>query len=184
MVIDPIGIAGLVIGVAGIAIGVGIALWQNRKAADAEAALNVALNAIPDKVAAAVQTIVVAGNTEEAKAETTALPDNWPMAVEYIDVDGDGKKEMLVHYPAGAHGSQLKIFAWRYGEFTEIATLGVGTPVGFEVADFDGDGKPEIKTQETDWSAGLPYVSAPRMTLLYRWNGSKFAEVSRRRSPE
>jgi hypothetical protein len=172
--IDPIGIAGII-------IGVGVAWWQNRKAEQAENALNAALNAIPSKVVEAVKTIVVAGNTPEVK---TDLPENWPMAVEYIDADGDGKKEMVVQYPGGAHGSQLKVFAWRHGEFTQIGALGVGTPAGFEIGDFDGDGKPEIKTEETDWSAGLPYVSAPRMTLLYRWNGSEFAEVSRRKNPE
>src|SRR6266404_1558385 len=164
--LDPIGIAGIV-------IGVGIALWQNRKAANSEAALKNALGAMPDKVAGALKAIVVAGSTAESKA---ALPDNWPMGVEYVDVDGDGHKELVVQYPAGAHGSQLKVFAWRRGDFIELGNLAVGTPVGFEIGDFDGDGKTEIRTAETDWSTGEPYVTAPRNILLYRWNGSKFEE--------
>ncbi len=173
--IDPVGIAGIV-------IGLGIALWQNRKAVRAEADLNSAMDAVPGRVADALKTIISAGNTPEVKA---AQPEGWPGGVEYVDVDGDGKKELAVQYPAGAHGSQLKVFKWsHHGDFAEIGHLGVGTPVGFDFGDFDGDGKPEIRTEETDWSAGLPYVTAPRMTLLYRWNGSDFVEVSRRKNPE
>jgi hypothetical protein len=76
----------------------------------------------------------------------------------------------------------LKVFGWKHGEFGELADLRVGTPVGFDVGDFDSDGKVEIKTEETDWSAGLPYVSAPRVTLLLRWNGSAFEEVAREKN--
>jgi len=169
------------VGIAGIVIAVGIAFWENRKAARAEARLKDGLDGIPAKVVDSLKTIVVAGNAPDAKA---VLPENWPVGVQFLDADGDGKKELVVQYPAGAHGSQLKVFAWRQGEFSEIGTLAVGTPVGFEIGDFDGDGKPEIKTDETDWSAGLPYVTAPRVTLLYRWDGSKFAEVSRQKAPD
>src|SRR5258708_10091965 len=99
--LDPVGIAGILLGGA-------IAWWQNRKAARTESALNQALDGVPAKVADALRVIVGATNTPEAKA---ALPKNWPMGVEYADVDGDGKNELLVQYPAGAHGSHLKVFA-------------------------------------------------------------------------
>jgi hypothetical protein len=36
----------------------------------------------------------------------------------------------------------------------EIGGLGVGRPVGFDVGDFDGDCQIEMRTAETDWSAG------------------------------
>ncbi len=91
---------------------------------------------------------------------------------------------MLIQYPIGAHGSALKIFGWRGSEYEELAHLTVGTPVGFDIGDFDGDGKIEIRTQETDWTTGLPYVSAPRIVLLMRWDGTRFAEVSREKLPE
>ena len=165
------------IGIGGILIGTAIAWWQNRKAARAELSLRRALDAVPEKVANGLKAIVVATNTPEAKA---ALPQNWPMGVQYADVDGDAKSELLVQYPAGAHGSQLKVFAWRQGEFSEIGAFAVGTPAGFDIGDFDGDGRTEIKAEEVDWNAGQPYVTAPRIELLYRWNGSLFEEVSRR----
>ena len=168
--LDPIGIAGILIGGA-------IAWWQNRKAARMESALNHNLAAVPGKIADTLKAIVASTNAPEAKA---ALPDNWPMAIDYADVDGDGKNELLVQYPSGAHGSQLKVFAWRQGDFSEIGALAAGTPAGFDVGDFDGDSRTEIKAEEVDWNAGQPYVTAPRIELLYRWNGSLFEEVSRR----
>ena len=103
----------------------------------------------------------------------------WHGAIEYIDVNDDGQNELLIQYPTVAHGSALRILAWQNDKFEELASLGVGTPAGFEFGDFDGDGRVEIRTQETDWSVGLPYVRAPRLVLLFRWNGAKFAEVSR-----
>jgi len=181
---SPKGRKGDPLSIVGIAIAIGIAVWQNRKTARAETALNTALSSIPDKIVGSVKTILVADYSPKKKPPDSSaevkpsLSEGLPVGVEYVDIDGDGRKEMLVQYPAGAHGSQLKIFAWRQSEFSEIGHLGVGTPVGFDIGDFDGDGKLEIRTEETDWSAGLPYVTAPRITLLYRWNGSAFEEVS------
>jgi hypothetical protein len=99
--------------------------------------------------------------------------------IDLLDINGDGHKEVLVQYPTGLHGSELKVFAWQDGEFKPLACLRVATPAGFEFDDFDGDGRVEIKAEETDWSVGLPYVRAPRLHLLFRWNGSDFVEISR-----
>ena len=169
-------------GILGILITGGIAFWQNQKAKRAEAELRDVLNTLPAQIARALETIVKAGNHSLQPAPKGIAGVGLPANVQYLDVDNDGQNEMLVEYPAGAHGSQMKIFKWQLGEFNEIGALGVGTPVGFEVGDFDNDGKNEIKTEETDWSAGLPYVTAPRLVLLYRWDGSEFKEVSRTKS--
>ena len=87
----------------------------------------------------------------------------WPGSLDCLDVDEDGRQEVLVQYLVGAHGCELKILGRRSGRFEEIARLNSGTPAEFELGDFDGEGRLEIKTEETNWSTSLPFVSAPRM---------------------
>jgi hypothetical protein len=172
--LDPVSIGG-------IALALAIAWWQSRDAARAKVELKNAMQTIPDSVATALRAIVSARNKDVK--ENPQNNAGWPMDIEYADVDGDGRNELLVQYPAGAHGSNLKVFGWKQGEFTEIAWLGVGTPVGFDFGDFDGDGKIEIKTEETDWSSGLCYAEAPRIVLMYRWNGTEFEEFLQKKKP-
>lgn len=172
--LDPLGVVGILLALA-------IALWQSREAAGAKSELKAAIEHTPDNVAATLGAIVRAGNQDVKHQWQTHA--GWPLNIEYADVDGDGHNELLVQYPAGAHGSNLKVFGWKHGQFTEIAWLGVGTPVDFEFGDFDGDGKIEIRTQETDWSADLCYAEAPRVLLTYRWNGTEFEEIPQERRP-
>jgi hypothetical protein len=159
-----------------VVITLGLAWWQIRKAVRARQALSLAVEELPSKVVDAIRLIVQFN--QEGLTMDPALREPWRGAIDYVDVNEDGQRELLVQYPTGAHGSALKILVWQDGKFQELASLGVGTPVGFEFGDFDGDGKVEIRTQETDWTVGLPYVSAPRSVLLFRWNGTKFVEVS------
>lgn len=171
---------GILVGL--VVISLGFALWQSRNAARARQALILTQEELPSKVADAAR-LIVQFNQEASTIEPVSR-EPWCGAVDYVDVNGDGLRELLVQYPTGAHGSTLKILVWQDGQFQELSSLGVGTPVGFEFGDFDGDGKVEIRTQETDWTGGLPYVSAPRSVLLFRWNGSKFIEVSRKSTSE
>lgn len=167
-------VVGVCIGLAAAAII--FAFWKNQCAARANKALNQSMDELPSKVADALRLLVrpnERGSTREPAAEA------WIGAINYLDVNQDGQKELLVQHPTGAHGSTLCIFEWKDGKFNQLAELRTDTPVGFEFGDFDGDGKVEIKTEETDWSVGAPYVSAPRTVLLTRWNGSEFKEVSR-----
>ncbi len=152
-----------------------IAWWQYRKAHRAMINLNASLEEFPARVAAALLALNESNHSDASGDPTARLS-----RVDYEDVNADGEKELLFQHPVGAHGSVLKIFKWETNGFRELARLGAGTPVGFEYGDFDGDGKVEIKTEETDSSAGLPYVSSPRVALLMRWNGSEFVEVSRK----
>lgn len=154
-------------------IALGLAWYQNHRAKHAERALTVAANELPIKVVKATRLVL-----RLAPGESAGL---WCGAIDFMDVDNDGDRELLVQHPAGAHGSSLHILAWRAGEFYEIGFLRSDTPVGFEFADFDGDGKTEIKTKETNWRVGLPYVDAPRFDVLYRWNGESFARVVKNR---
>lgn len=116
-------------------------------------------------------------NPEEGAVRS---PGGWAGRVDYVDVDNDGRPEVLIQCPLGAHGSQVAVFVCRGGRLEQLARVSTGTPAGFEFGDFDGDGRIEVRGQETDWSSGLPYATAPRHELLWRWSGSSFAEVSRK----
>jgi hypothetical protein len=161
----------------GIVAAIGVAYWQFRAASRARCELDAAVEKIPRNVAETIRKVLESAH--QIQRERPELPWAPVSALDYADVNGDGIIELIAQYPSGAHGSELRIFSWRDGQFNELATLGAGTPTGFEIGDFDGDGRIEIKTEETDWSTGQPYVSAPRTTVLFRWNGTRFVEVSR-----
>lgn len=168
----------LALGIPSIIVSIWIAVWQNRKAKRAQAQFEGELANLPERVSRTVRAVIEAAPSQSADSLTNP---EWPSAIDYADVDNDGKTELLVQYLAGAHGNALQVFGWRDREFKKIAALGVGTPVPFEFGDFDGDGLTEIKGTETDWSVGLPYSMAPRVEVLYRWDGNKFREVSRKK---
>jgi hypothetical protein len=117
-------------------------------------------------------------NKEDKRKEIATHKDSVEMTyIRYADVNNDSRNELLVEYPGGAHGTVLNVYGWKDQEFVMIGQLGSGTPEGFQVGDFDGDGRIEISSKETDWDVGLPYVSAPRMTVIYRWNGVEFEKI-------
>lgn len=168
-----------------ILVGLLIALiafaWlQNRTAVRTRRTLEKELREAPAKIVSALRMLTRASK-DRSPIDFAAGGESIPI-IDLIDVNGDGYEELLLQRPTGAHGSELKVFAWQSGEFKEIAQLGVGTPAGFDFGDFDGDGRVEIKAEEVDWSTGEPYVSAPRLTILFRWNGTGFAEIARQRS--
>lgn len=151
----------------------GLAWHQSRRAKHARRALTIAVDELPAKVVNATQFVLRLARGESAEP--------WCGAIDFRDVNNDGTRELLVQHPAGAHGSALHVLAWRDGEFHESGSLRTDTPVGFEFADFDGDGNTEIRTKETDWSAGLPYVEAPRFEVLFRWDGTTFIQIAKNR---
>lgn len=165
-----------------VALALAVAWWQYKEALRAKLVLASTRNELTRLVADALCTILKSAQRDSGTPAD--LNRSGPGVVDYVDVDADGQEEMLVQYPSGAHGCALRILGWRQGRFEEIGYLSVGTPVGFEFGDFDRDGRIEIKTQETDWGAGLPYAAAPRVVLILRWDGRGFAEVSRERLPE
>lgn len=173
------GILAYTIGIAAILVAFGIAWWQRREALRTKAALERALRWVTEADSDGLDIFV--RTTQQPNVADSGLSKAKVSAIDYADVDCDGEEELLIQYPVGVHGSALKIFGWRDGELYELARLSVGTPAGFQFGDFDGDGMIEIKTQETDWTAGLPYVTAPQIVLLMRWNGTEFKEVSRER---
>jgi hypothetical protein len=167
--------------VAGIIVSLAIALWQHLRARSAERKLEGVLSEMPQRVASQVGMVVAKIQIPSEATKDRAWPDDF-IRVDYADVDGDGRNELLVQYPSAAHGNTLLVYGFRDGmgwDFTLLDELGSGTAAPFEVRDFDNDGKLEIALQEADWSTDLPYYLAPRLKLLYRWNGKKFGEVGR-----
>ncbi len=116
---------------------------------------------------------------KEYKELSNLQGDSFPHSIEYEDVDNDGEKELLIHFPAGAHGSGVKIFKWINFDFEELADLRTDTPSGFEIKDYDNDGELELLTLATNWDSDLPYSGAPRDRLLYKWNGKDFTIIKK-----
>ncbi len=165
--------------VAGIIVSLAIALWEHLRARSAERKLESVLSEMPDRVASQVGMVVAKIQVPSEASEDSNGGGDF-IRVDYADVDGDGRKELLVQYPTGAHGNTLLVYGFRGHlgwELTLLDELGSGTPAPFEVRDFDNDGKLEVALSETDWSTDLPYYLAPRMKLLYRWNGKQFEQV-------
>jgi hypothetical protein len=165
--------------VAAVVLCLALAALQWRKACRARSSLNTILDDLPEIISQAVR--ATSGSPREAATDSTVAT-GWAGTVNYMDLDGDGRGELLVQGPTGAHGSELRILDWKDRRFRQVANLTVGTPAGFEFGDFDGDGKIEIKTQEVDWSTGVSYVTAPRLDLWFRWDGTGFIEVSRKKA--
>jgi hypothetical protein len=183
----------LLIGIAGLAFGV----WQLVKSNRAESTLSRLLSELPGKMVEQLRMVQLPPEQSrtakpnevggvERTAETTSPiisgqdhPD-IPHVISYEDIDGDGRKELLIRYPQGAHGVALRVFDWdpEKHEFSETGSLWSETP-NLEVKDFDGDGRVEIMIEEINWESGLPRAVAPRTTRFYRWKGESFEEFFR-----
>jgi hypothetical protein len=173
----------IALGVPSIVISIWIAIWQNQKAKAAEHELQRVLATIPEEVGITVAKVLKLQQKSEGEgAALHGLADpEWPSFMQMVDLNNDGKSELIVQFLAGAHGNAMQVFGWRDHEFVEIASFGAGTPVPFEFGDFDNDGRIEVEVTETDWSVGLPYSVAPRVKVIYRLEKGKFVEVNRKK---
>lgn len=108
----------------------------------------------------------------------------FPAAIGYVEVTGDGNRQVLLMYGTGAHATALKIFGRvgdPGGEVAQLGQLVTGTGAAFQVGDFDNDGRVEIATLHYDEAAleGRPLVDAPLQPIYYRWDGTTFAKIGR-----
>jgi hypothetical protein len=174
----------IVLALVGVAAAIGVALWQNRRSDRAEQRLNKILRDLSSQLAGDLSAgLLSAMRAERAQGTDTvsSVHDDATFSATYADVDGDGRNELLIQYPAGAHGSVLQVFGWRDFQFQEIGQLGAGTPVGFDIKNVNKDGRIEIVTDETDWSLDLPYEAAARVRIWYRWEDGGFVEHKRQK---
>lgn len=136
---------------------------------------NRSLDRLPNQIVNGIITVL-----EEIRhpVEGRESQDNSPHVSAYLDVDNDGKKELLVESGTGPHGAKLDIFRLAEGQVILIGSLANETGAGFSCRDFDEDGRIEIRTQDTDATATEPHATAE---IDYRWNGISFGEARRRR---
>ena len=168
-----------ILSIIGIILAVGIAIWQSVKTKSTQKELDKNLLKIPNDLLNHMDMVVTtSSNVKILQPDEQPIPHAF---ITYADVNNDTKPEMLVQYPTGNHGTALKILGFKDFEFIILAELGCGTPEGFSFGDFDGDGKIEIAARETDWSSGMSYVEAPRMTIIYKWDGNNFVKISEKK---
>jgi hypothetical protein len=93
------------------------------------------------------------------------------------DIDGDGRDEIIAVHSYEDGGAAIALFGIRDGQLIRLAEsdpVGLSNrwlnPVG--AGDFDGDGKSEIAVIQTPHIGGI--------LILYRWQGERLAETSRR----
>jgi hypothetical protein len=94
-------------------------------------------------------------------------------ALQVLDINGDGRDEVLSYQAMGAAGYTLYVVGWRDGEFRllrpkggHFAGQGHFGDVGVRVEDIDRDGVYEILAS---------YGPAGSSTDVYRWDGTEYA---------
>lgn len=169
------------LGVIGILVSLGIAWWEHRKGDRSERRLQRLIESIPHQLATSLPRLMAAAE-HQGPAPYTLVDSESPFLIREADLDSDGQNELLVQYIAGAHGSALQLYGMKEFEFKLLGELSSDTPAGFEIADLDSDGGLALRTYESDYSTGLAYAFAPRLEVWYRWNGSHFEELLRRKA--
>jgi hypothetical protein len=149
----------LALSVLGIILAVAIAGWEYRRANRAEAALDRAFNTLPQRLVADLARMI---DTNPSSDEVLA-----GLTTQSADLNGDGKRELLVSYLSGPHNISLQVFGmknhWEFGLLGEIFGQ---TPTDFVVEDVDDDGIPEVSVIEIAKAPDLPYVMGLAMSHL------------------
>lgn len=168
----------IILTILGLLLTSGIAIWQHLEAKKAKNELNSLLEGLPSQVFNNVSRLLES-NRENNTELYGMMNSEDPLESSYIDIDKDGRKELVVQYPIGAHGTALQIFGFRDYEFRLIGETSTDTPAGFTIEDIDNDGKVEIITHEVSIDADLPYVMGFRDEVWYRFENDNFVEVKR-----
>ena len=166
----------LALSVLGIVISLAVAAWEYRRAVKAEALLDHTFKELPSQLvrdlSRLIQRSAVAGGHGNATEPS--------LVVQYADLNGDGKQELLVSYLSGAHNTALQVYGSRSNwDFGLLGELRSSMPTEFEVGDVDNDGVPEVTTVEVACEPDLPYVMGLRDRVSYKLTGNGFVEVKR-----
>jgi len=168
----------ILLSVLGMLLTSGIAIWQHLEARKAKRELNGFLESLPSQVFNNVSRLLE--SNRESNPELYGMMDSEdPLESRYIDLDEDGKKELVVQYPIGAHNTALQVFGFRDYEFKLIGETSIDTPAGFRIEDINNDGKVEIITHEVSLDADLPYVMGFKDEVWYRFENDDFTEIKR-----
>lgn len=162
----------------GLFLTSGIAIWQHFEAKKAKIKLNNLLENLPSQVFNNVSRFI-----ESSRENTSELyglmEDKDPLESKYLDLDDDGRKELVVQYPIGLHNTALQVFGFRDYEFKLLGEMSTDTPAGFTIEDTNNDGRVEIITHEVSIDADLPYAMGFRDEVWYRFENNNFIEVKR-----
>lgn len=161
--------------VVGIVLSLAIAAWEHHRASRAEALLATTFKDLPEKLVADLSRLIAPGGI----GNTPGSDDN-SLIVQSEDLNGDGRKELLVSHLSGPHNTALQVFGmkshWEFGLLGEIYS---STPTDFDLEDVDGDGVPEVSVIEIAKAPDLPYVMGLRDRVSYKLTTSGFVEVKR-----
>ncbi len=158
---DILGVGGFSVGI----ISLGYAIYQTVQAKNAEHKADRSNEHLRGQIAFVVNAL----NKGSSQSQS-------PIQATYADLNGDGKQELLVTYPVGAHGANMIVFSWdSFGELREIGSFFGDCGPYFAVEDVDGDGLPEITTYIRNYD-GNPVGDAP-IPHYFKWINGEFQEL-------
>lgn len=167
------------LGLVGILITLLIALWQSREAASAKKQLENYLLNLPNVIIQNVVSRIESFEGRESQVNERLIShDNMPSTL-YADLDNDGKDELIVEFPVGAHGSAVQIYKIGFEGPTLLAEWSTDVPYGFDIDKSDPTHSPLLVTGETNASSGLPYVMGLRDTVWLKLENGKLVEHKR-----
>lgn len=105
------------------------------------------------------------------------LPNN-SSAIQTVtqDVNGDGREELLVSFPVGAHGANTKVFAWNImDELHEIGTLSGDHAPYFYISPLNSRSTSAVII--TTLHRNYDSLDDSPLRRNWQWNGSEFVEV-------
>jgi hypothetical protein len=169
------------LGIAGIAIGLAIAAWEYLRAKKAEAELTRVLQQLPGQLVENISRFI--SRPESTNPSEAHSQDNYSSA-QYFDIDNDGCDELIVQFPAGAHGSAIQIYGFKGNQIHLKAESWSGTPCGFEIDTSDPTYSPLLRSVEISDAADLPYVYGLRDVVWHRLENGELVEYKRDRPPQ
>jgi len=99
------------------------------------------------------------------------------------EITGGGTPELYLHgYSGGAHCCGMEYYFTRDGGLRNLLVFEGANQEISKVQDLDGDGRPELiaGSDVLAYFGDLPYAASPPLTLVIGWNGSKYADQTRK----
>lgn len=164
-----------ILGVLGILVGLAIAWWEYRRAKKTEAELACVLQELPSQLVENISRFISEphDNTQEIHSQESLS------SAQYFDIDGDGRDELIVQFPAGAHGSAIQIYGFEGSEFHLKAESWSGTPNGFEIDTTDPSYSPLLRSVEQCSAADICYAAGLRDVVWHKLIDGELIEYKR-----
>ncbi|MRN38494.1 VCBS repeat-containing protein [Neisseria brasiliensis] len=106
-----------------------------------------------------------------------------PYHITKLDIDHDGKEELLIQSTDGSYSCKLEIYQFsRNNNMSSLVLLDsvtVNTMSGYIFNDIDNDSFLEIITIDNSKKANKPYVMGFRDEVIFKFKNKKIIEISR-----